>query len=138
MIGQGNASLPTQGQIYFTQTLIRIEWRWLSLPLLLVFLSLLFIGTVMIRTSVNGRKPLGDAFSLALLYTAVTGRGESEDLPDLRPEGVWGRLWWRGLGLVGLGKGRGKGQGEGGRETVKDVQIRMLTIDDGSWRLVRS
>jgi hypothetical protein len=40
------------------------------------------------------------------------------------------------LGLVGLGKGREQGQ-QGGRETVEDVQIRMLKIDDGSWRLVR-
>jgi hypothetical protein len=41
------------------------------------------------------------------------------------------------LGLVGLGKGREQRQ-QGGRETVEDVQIRMLKIDDGSWRLVRS
>jgi hypothetical protein len=41
------------------------------------------------------------------------------------------------LGLVGLGKGREQEQ-QGGKETVEDVQIRMLKIDDGSWRLVRS
>lgn len=91
----------------------------------------------MIRTSINGRKPLGDAFSLALLYTAMTGKGESEDLPDLRPEGFWGRPWWRGLGFVGLKMGRKEGP-QGGRETVQEVEIQMLKIDNGSWRLMRS
>jgi hypothetical protein len=132
IIGTGHSSLPAQGQIYFTRTQIRVEWQWLSLPLLLVILTLLFMGTVMINTNINGRKPLGDAFSLALLYITVTGNGESGKFPNLRPEGFLQRLWQRLLG-----KGRRKQQGVG-RETVEEVKIQMRKIGDGSWRVVKN
>jgi hypothetical protein len=126
MIGS-NYSAPAQGTIYYLQTLIRVEWAWLALALALVILTLLFIIAVIIHTSLNGRKPLGEAFSLSLLFTGVAGDVNSQ-IPGMLPGTSFVRKAWRRL----IGAKEPVEQ-----KNVDEVQIQMKEMDDGGWRLVK-
>lgn len=119
---RSNYSAPAQGAIFYTQTLIRVEWQWLTLPLVLVVLTLLFIITVIIQTSINGRKPLGKTLSLSLLITGVAGQ-VSDKFQDTS---YWHMLWQDVKGLK-----------DSQEQQKPEVQIQMKKTEEGDWRLVK-
>jgi hypothetical protein len=125
-----NYSAPAQGAIYYTQTLIRVEWKWLALPLLLVALTLLFVVAVMVQTSINGREPLGEEFVLRLLFAGVAGEAGERPL-DMGN----GKSFWQSL--MGFRGWKGRREQRAGAQEVEEVQIQMKTNEDGRWRLLK-
>jgi hypothetical protein len=81
--GAAGYSTVAQGQILETLTLIRIDWAWLALPVVLVVLTLIFMVSVIIQTFVNSRRPIGKTFSVGLLLTGVAGT-VSDQFSDLK------------------------------------------------------
>ena len=103
--------------------------RWLTLPLFLVGLTILFCIGIMIETTIDGRNPSGKTFSLSLLFTGVAGQVE-EQIPG-SPDGLFEEK-----------KEEGTGDVEGEQKTAektkiekKEVLIQMAKTEDGAWKL---
>jgi len=119
---------PAQGAVFYTQTLIRVQWAWLTLPLCLVAMTLLFMVVVMVLVSRKGRRPRGDLFSLNLLFKGVAedtahGHQVSGDEPKKMREGTNGK--------------ESRGEQEITESNVKKVQVQLVKVDGGGWKLER-
>ena len=76
--GDSSNSVPARGTVLSTQTCVRVEWVWLALPAVLLFLTLVFLVTTMVksrrytrtRATEDGRKPWKSS-SLPLLWCGM-------------------------------------------------------------------
>lgn len=73
--GDSSNSAPARGTVFGSQTCVGVEWAWLALPAVLLFLTLVFLMTTVVRSRMNtrtgaaedGRKPWKSS-SLPLLW----------------------------------------------------------------------
>lgn len=121
----GKYSVPAQGAILYAQTLIQVDWQWLSLPLALVALTILFIVAVVIQPSTHGRRRRGKSFSLHVLWAGVLG--ESDPSPDTGYEDT---------SVQGLKEIRDRQERMDDEKRVEEVQIQMVKTNTGAWRLM--
>jgi hypothetical protein len=100
--------------------------RWLTLPLFLVGLTILFCIAIMIETTIDGRNPFGKTFSLSLLFTGAAGQVE-EQIPG-SPDGLFEEK-----------KEERTGDVEGEQKTAEDQNRKERSVnsdgEDRGWSL---
>ncbi|KAI1266820.1 hypothetical protein F5Y18DRAFT_380515 [Xylariaceae sp. FL1019] len=76
-LGQGSNATTTTGTAYATETYIKVQWRWISLPLLVVFASMLFFILTIVHSK-NRNVATWKASSLLPLFTQFAGWHNSD------------------------------------------------------------
>ncbi|KAI0164687.1 hypothetical protein GGR57DRAFT_497564 [Xylariaceae sp. FL1272] len=76
-LGQGANATTISGTAYTSETYIRVQWRWISLPLLVIFASMLFFILTLVHSK-NRNVATWKASSLLPLFTQFAGWHSSD------------------------------------------------------------
>lgn len=73
LMDRGNSSAAT-GQVWLSQTCVRVEWAWLILHAVLVVLCFVFVALTVVVSHKHARGRIWKSSSLALMYRMLEGQ----------------------------------------------------------------